>query len=111
MLTLPDTRLLPAHGPVRESTHARVDELLEHHETRLAQTLEIAAQGPVSTFEVAGKLPWTRRQRKFDDLDPMSQVLAIGETAAHLEVLVARGQLVRQASAEGVDAYALPSPQ
>jgi glyoxylase-like metal-dependent hydrolase (beta-lactamase superfamily II) len=109
MLTLPDTRLLPAHGPVRESTHARVDELLEHHETRLAQTLEIAAQGPVSTFEVAGKLPWTRRQRKLTELDPMNQLLATGETSAHLEVLVLRGQLVRERSAAGIDLYTAPA--
>ena len=46
MLTLPDTRLLPAHGPVQASTHARVHQLLEHHETRLAQTLEAAVAGP-----------------------------------------------------------------
>ncbi len=44
MLTLPDSRLLPAHGPVCDSTHARVNELLAHHETRLAQTLEAASR-------------------------------------------------------------------
>lgn len=109
MLKLPDSRLLPAHGPVGESTHARVNELLEHHETRLVQTLGTASAGPVTAREAADGIPWTRRQRKFADLDPMSQVLAIGETAAHLEVLVARGQLVRHASAEGIDAYAIPA--
>jgi glyoxylase-like metal-dependent hydrolase (beta-lactamase superfamily II) len=108
MLTLPDTRLLPAHGPVQPSTHARVRQLLEHHETRLAQTLEIAAAGPVTAFAVAGALPWTRRQRKFAELDPMNQLLATGETAAHLEVLVIRGQLVRTRSPEGLDSYHLP---
>ena len=33
----------------------------------------------------------------------MNQLLATGETAAHLEVLVARGQLARGRSAEGID--------
>jgi len=108
MLTLPDSRLLPAHGPVCESTHARVNELLAHHETRLEQTLAAASGGPVTALRAAEAIPWTRRQRKFADLDPMSQVLAIGETAAHLEVLVIRGQLVRHASPEGVDTYKLP---
>jgi glyoxylase-like metal-dependent hydrolase (beta-lactamase superfamily II) len=111
MLKLPDSRLLPAHGPVSDSTHARVNELLEHHETRLAQTLDTATAGPVTAREAADGIPWTRRQRRFADLDPMSQVLAIGETAAHLEVLVARGQLVRQLSAEGTTAFALPAPE
>ena len=107
MLTLPDTRLLPAHGPVQDSAHARVNQLLEHHETRLAQTLEAASAGPVTAFEAAGVLPWTRRQRKLTELDTMNQLLATGETAAHLEVLVARGQLIRE-TAEGIDTYRLP---
>jgi glyoxylase-like metal-dependent hydrolase (beta-lactamase superfamily II) len=110
MLKLPDSRLLPAHGPVSASTHARVNELLEHHEARLAQALEVASGGSVTAFEVAGGIGWTRRMRKLADLDPMSQILAIGETAAHLEVLVARGQLVRRTSPAGVDTYAVPLP-
>jgi glyoxylase-like metal-dependent hydrolase (beta-lactamase superfamily II) len=108
VLALPDTRLLPAHGPVQASTHARVHQLLEHHETRLAQTLEAASDGPVTAFEAAGALPWTRRKRKLTELDVMNQLLATGETAAHLEVLVVRGQLVRERSPEGIDFYGLP---
>jgi glyoxylase-like metal-dependent hydrolase (beta-lactamase superfamily II) len=109
MLALPDSRLLPAHGPVGDSTHARVNELLAHHETRLAQTLAAASAGPVTAFDAAKGIPWTRRQRKFADLDPMSQVLAIGETAAHLEVLVVRGQLSRRRTGEGVETYGVPT--
>ena len=105
MLKLPDSRLLPAHGPVTASTHARVNELLEHHETRLGQTLDIASAGPVTPRQAADGIPWTRRQHKFADLDSMSQILAVGETAAHLEVLAARGQLVRRASEEGIVTY------
>jgi glyoxylase-like metal-dependent hydrolase (beta-lactamase superfamily II) len=108
MLALPDARLLPAHGPVRDSTHARVNELLAHHETRLEQTLKIASGASVTAFTVAAELPWTRRQRKLADLDPMNQLLAVGETAAHLEVLVVRGALTRFTSPEGVEFYTLP---
>ncbi|HRK48648.1 MAG TPA: MBL fold metallo-hydrolase, partial [Nocardioides sp.] len=36
---LPDLRILPAHGPVAPSSHARVDALLVHHEHRLEQCL------------------------------------------------------------------------
>lgn len=111
MLTLPDTRLLPAHGPVQPSSHARVRQLLEHHETRLAQTLGVASAGPVTAFQAAGELPWTRRQRRLTELDPMNQLLATGETAAHLEVLVIRGQLVRETTPEGVDRYGPPAAE
>lgn len=105
MLTLPDSRLLPAHGPVQPSTHGRVHQLLDHHEVRLEQTLQAAVAGCGTAFAVASALPWTRRQRKFTDLDVMNQLLATGETAAHLEVLVARGQLARERSPEGIDLY------
>jgi glyoxylase-like metal-dependent hydrolase (beta-lactamase superfamily II) len=104
MLTLPDALLLPAHGPVSTSTHARVNELLEHHEDRLAQTLEVVGPG-TTAYEAAKAIPWTRRQSKFADLDLMNQMLATGETGAHLEVLALRGQLTRHTTEEGIDTY------
>src|ERR1051326_7215366 len=36
-LALPDARLLPAHSPVTGSVHERVNELLAHHDLRLAE--------------------------------------------------------------------------
>ncbi|MFI9816013.1 MBL fold metallo-hydrolase [Saccharothrix variisporea] len=100
----PDLRLLPAHGPVTESSHARVDELLAHHEQRLEATLDAVRSGTGTAFETARKLGWTRRDRRFDDLDLFNRVLATGETAAHLDVLVRRG-LVAVAVVDGVDVY------
>lgn len=108
MLTLPDTRLLPAHGPVSPSTHARVSELLDHHEERLARMLEVVGTD-TTAYAVAKSVPWTRRERKFADLDPMNQVLATGETGAHLEVLALRGQLTRRTSEDGTDLYSRPA--
>jgi len=89
----PDLRLLPAHGPVAPSVHARVDELLDHHEDRLAETLAAVRDGAGTAFDAARRLGWTRRRRAFDDLDLFNQTLAAGETAAHLEVLVVRREL------------------
>jgi hypothetical protein len=53
------------------------------------------------------------RHREFTDLDVFSQVQAVNETAAHLEVLAVRGQLTRSVSAEGSDLYqiAVTSPE
>jgi hypothetical protein len=39
----------------------------------------------------------------------MNQLLAVGETAAHLEVLVLRGQLARVTSPDGIDSYSAPN--
>ncbi|MEJ2853461.1 MULTISPECIES: MBL fold metallo-hydrolase [unclassified Saccharothrix] len=100
----PDLRLLPAHGPVTGSSHARVDELLAHHEQRLAATLDAVRSGTGTAFETARKLGWTRRDRRFDDLDLFNRVLATGETAAHLDVLVRRG-LASVETVDGVHVY------
>ncbi|MPZ85539.1 MAG: MBL fold metallo-hydrolase [Actinophytocola sp.] len=100
----PDLRLLPAHGPVAPSVHTRVDELLAHHEDRLAETLAAVRDGAGTAFDAARRLGWTRRHRRFDDLDLFNQTLATGETAAHLEVLVVRGEL-RSSTVDDVVEY------
>lgn len=93
MRDLPDLRLLPAHGPVADSTHARVDELLDHHEERLALSLAAVDGGARSAYEVAGELPWTRHERRLPELDVFNAAMATMETRAHLELLRARGQV------------------
>jgi glyoxylase-like metal-dependent hydrolase (beta-lactamase superfamily II) len=91
----PDARLLPAHGPVTASAHARVDELVAHHGTRLDET-EVAILGGAQTaYQAAARLRWTRRGRALADLDPFNQMLAITETAAHLQLLAAQGRVTR----------------
>lgn len=104
MRTYPDLRLLPAHGPVADSVHARVDELLSHHDERLAATLAAVRDGAGTAYEAARRLGWTRRHRRFDDLDLFNQTLAAGETSAHLDVLVVRGEL-RSSTVDGVAEY------
>lgn len=91
---MPDRRMLPAHGPVRPTTHDRIDELLVHHDDRLRRTRTAVETGRHTAFEVARGLTWTRRERPFGDLDVLNQCLAVNETAAHLDVLVRRGELV-----------------
>lgn len=90
---LPDRRLLPAHGPVAPSVHARVDELIDHHDTRLARIQDLIEQQAGTAAGVARRMVWTRRNRTFGELDLLSQCLAVTETLAHLDVLVAAGRL------------------
>jgi len=89
----PDAKLLPAHGPVTESVHARVDELVAHHGARLDEVEKAVFDGATTAFEAACALRWTRREQKVDELDPFNQMLAIAETAAHLELLAAQGRV------------------
>jgi glyoxylase-like metal-dependent hydrolase (beta-lactamase superfamily II) len=98
---LPDRRLLPAHGPVAPSVHARVDELIDHHDTRLARIQDLTEQRAGTAAEVARRMVWTRRDRTFGELDLLSQCLAVTETLAHLDVLVASGRL-RETDEDGI---------
>lgn len=100
----PDARLLPAHGGVTESVHHRVDELVAHHGRRLDQAEAAAAGRGVCAAEVAAVLTWTRRERAFGDLDDFNRMLAVFETGAHLDLLVAQDRLGRD-EADGVQRY------
>ena len=90
---LPDTILLPAHGPTGGSTHARIDELLDHHDQRLAVIRDAVERGGSSAAEVAGMITWTRRERKLDELGLFNEMLAVLETLSHLDVLVLQGRV------------------
>ncbi len=59
---LPDLRILPAHGPIAPSSHARVDELLSFHEKRLDLCLGALAGGTRCSLDVARTLGWTRHE-------------------------------------------------
>lgn len=101
---LPDLELLAAHGPLGRRSHERTEELLAHHRERLEATARGVSNGPCSAFDVAQRLSWTRHQRTFDDLDPGNQLLAVSETAAHLDVLV-RDQVLTARNEDGVRSY------
>lgn len=108
----PDATLLPAHGMPGGSVHARVRELLAHHERRFAATRAAVAGDPVAAgagdavdgITVASRLTWTRRERPFDVLDPFNQMIAVCETMAHLDVLVAR-EALQVTARGGVDLF------
>ncbi|MFH8572967.1 MBL fold metallo-hydrolase [Streptomyces sp. NPDC017993] len=99
-----DARLLPAHGPVADSAHTRVAELLAHHDDRLAHSLSALGDHTLDAHAVARKLGWTRREVPFGELSAFNQMLAVNETAAHLDVLVLRG-LAAVAFVDGVNQY------
>ena len=101
---LPDLRLLPAHGAVTDSTHARIDELLAHHEHRLDLCLKAIVPAGSTSYDVAKLLPWTRHDKSLADLDLFNSGMAAMETMVHLDLLVARGQLTRT-DTDGVAVY------
>jgi glyoxylase-like metal-dependent hydrolase (beta-lactamase superfamily II) len=96
----PDRMLLPAHGPVAPSVHARVDELVAHHDKRLDEIAAAVVAGGSTAVEVADAIRWTRHEYRLDELTTFNRMLAVLETDAHLEVLAAQGRVRRGADAE-----------
>jgi glyoxylase-like metal-dependent hydrolase (beta-lactamase superfamily II) len=101
---MPDMQLLPAHGMPDRRSQARAAELLDHHERRLKSTLESMTAYGNTPYDVASRLAWTRAERGLHELDAFNQYLAAGETAAHLDLLLRRGQVIRTEDA-GVRSY------
>jgi glyoxylase-like metal-dependent hydrolase (beta-lactamase superfamily II) len=99
--SLPDLRILPAHGPVAPSSHARIDELLRHHDVRLDLCVKALDEGPQTSQQIARHLPWTRHEHAYDDLDVFNRGMAAMETKAHLELLVAGGRATRKETDDG----------
>jgi glyoxylase-like metal-dependent hydrolase (beta-lactamase superfamily II) len=90
----PATLVLPSHGRPFHGLHARLDGLARHHEEQL-DTLRRACLEPRTAFELLPTL-FRRVPRGFHRL------LAIGEAVAHLNYLLGRRELVRQADERGV---------
>ncbi|HYW77722.1 MAG TPA: MBL fold metallo-hydrolase [Gammaproteobacteria bacterium] len=75
-----ETLVLPAHGLPYRGLHARIDELVEHHEERLQELRDLLAKRDCTAMEA---LPTLFPQ----ELKRASIPFAFGETLAHLNRL------------------------
>jgi glyoxylase-like metal-dependent hydrolase (beta-lactamase superfamily II) len=89
---------LPAHGEPFPDLIRRVDELLAHEEEREARVLAALDDGHRDATSIARALPWTRSQRRLETLSAAHQQFAVAETLAHLQHLVQRGVVRRDAA-------------
>lgn len=91
---LPDDCLvLPSHGQPFRGLHTRIDQLVDHHQLRLDATLD-ACRSSATIVDVMLKL--FQRQ-----LDRHQIGFAIGETLAHLNLLVGQGTIIRSLDDDG----------
>lgn len=87
--SLPDSVLvLPAHERPFCNLHARLDQLQAHHQAQLARLLA-SCEAPSTALELMAAL-FPRLSGRFDEL------MALGETLAHANYLMAEGLLVRE---------------
>ncbi len=92
-----DVLVLPAHNDPFHGLHARIEHLIGGHERALTRLEKMIAE-PKRSIDVFGVL---FKRRITQDLIGM----ATGESLAHLNCLISRGQAVREPDAQGVDWY------
>lgn len=90
-----ETLVLPSHGKPFRGLEARLDQLHEHHDERLAEVLSACREAPVHAAGLLGVL----FKRK---LDLHQTTFAMGEAIAHLNLLWLDGRLSRERGADGV---------
>lgn len=96
-----DTIVLPSHQSAFRGLHARVQELRQHHRRQFEELRRVVAgRGACTAFEAMTAL-YPRLRHAADDM------LALGETVAHLSWLRYRGMLERRLEADEAFRYGL----
>jgi glyoxylase-like metal-dependent hydrolase (beta-lactamase superfamily II) len=90
-----DTLVLPSHGKPFTGLHARIHQLREHHDERLAEVIAACRDKPCHAAEL---LPLLFKRK----LDLHQTTFAMGEAVAHLHALWHGGQLAREQGGDGV---------
>jgi glyoxylase-like metal-dependent hydrolase (beta-lactamase superfamily II) len=98
-----DVLVLPAHNDPFFGLHRRIDDLVGRHRSALSQ-LRLELHEPKRAIDLFPTL--FRRP-----VDETSLGMATGESLAHLNSLLARGELTRARDADGVDWYRTNSPR
>ncbi|MBL4607529.1 MAG: MBL fold metallo-hydrolase [Pseudomonadales bacterium] len=89
LYTLPaDVLVLPSHQLPYRGVHTRIDQLKAHHSSR-CDMLREACEEPKNAFELVGVLFGRRK------LGPMDKLMAMGETIAHINLLLNEGEVCR----------------
>jgi len=96
-----DTLVLPSHGRPFIGMHTRIEQLIAHHDARLAEVIDACGKAPQSAADL---LPVLFKR----PLDLHQTTFAIGESIAHLHALWCAGRLHRARDAHGVWRFSLP---
>lgn len=88
--------LFAGHRFFVEDHAARIDELLAHHDRRLAEVLRILEAGPKTVYQVASGMKWDFGGGNFLDFPVTQKFFAAGEAMSHLEHLLVQGKVARE---------------
>lgn len=83
--------ILPAHRGRFHGVDDRVEELVAHHEERLAELKEALAQGPLTPWQLCHRMTWNR---EWDQIPVLMRRAALAEVFAHVRYLEQAGMVV-----------------
>lgn len=96
---------LPGHRKTGDY-HARIDELLVHHEHRIAEAFQVVCSHPgMNAAEIAGEMTWRIRASSWEDFPIVQKRFAVGECLSHLDYLKLRGKICVWEDERGIRHY------
>jgi glyoxylase-like metal-dependent hydrolase (beta-lactamase superfamily II) len=98
--------VFPGHGPVFSGLRQRIGQIIYHHEQRQLYIKSAARDELKTAWEIANALQWgSNHNVPFSKLAMLHQRLAVMETIAHLQFLVAEDKAKRVVEGETVKYY------
>ncbi len=87
-------KAFPAHRLSSKDYYERIDELLEHHEKRIAECLNIIKENPESSaYLIASKMKWSMRGKDWSEFPIQQKWFAVGETLSHIDYLINKNKV------------------
>jgi glyoxylase-like metal-dependent hydrolase (beta-lactamase superfamily II) len=84
---------LTAHRENGGNYYTRIDELIQHHEIRLRELVDIIKTNPgINGYQAASKMEWSIQARTWDDFPPGQKWFAVTEALAHIDYLIYMGK-------------------
>lgn len=85
------TKTFPGHRATSDNVYSRIDEIIEHHKSRLTDTLEVikekSAKKGLTAYEIASFMKWNMRRKSWTEFPDNQKWFAVGETLSHLDYL------------------------
>lgn len=85
------TKTFPGHRATSDDVYSRIDEIIEHHKSRLTDTLEVikekSAKEGLTAYEIASFVKWNMRGKSWTEFPDNQKWFAVGETLSHLDYL------------------------
>jgi len=96
IVTYDVVKTFPAHRGEFKTLYERVEELLQHHEDRLALIIKVLGEmQEANALQIASRLKWNMRGTPWNEFPDNQKWFAVGETMSHLDYLVIEGKVER----------------